>query len=226
MALFYANDIFPHTKVYTLTEEESKHCIKVLRNKISDPIFLLDGVGNTYEGIILSDHPKKCTIEIHSCRFEPLEKSIHLVLAPTKNLDRMEWLVEKGTELGCTRFSFVTTEHSERSQLKLDRLEKIAIAAMKQSKRAHLPKLDELIPLRQFIADFPKGWVAHCDASQERGVINASEHNRILIGPEGDFSPSEIDFICKAGYLPVTLGTARLRTETAAIRGIIALDLA
>lgn len=225
MALFYASDIFPDTKVYTMSEDESKHCIKVLRKKTSDAIALLDGVGNTYEGIICSDHPKKCMIEITSVHFEPLEKMIHLALAPTKNMDRMEWLVEKGTELGCTRFSFVNTEHSERNMLKLDRLEKIAIAAMKQSKRAHLPILDELIPLRQFIEKFPKGWVAHCDVTQTRGKIKVSAVNRILIGPEGDFSANEIDLVCKAGYLPVTLGTARLRTETAAIRGIIELDL-
>lgn len=137
----------------------------------------------------------------------------------------MEWLVEKGTELGCTHFSFIQTKNSERNQLKLDRLEKIAISAMKQSQRAHLPKLDALTPFKDFLSLHPNGWIAHCQAQDNKMTISNLNPKRLLIGPEGDFTVEEIEWASKAGYSPCTLGSARLRTETAGLRGLIELLL-
>lgn len=223
--MFYAPLLHPECREFVLNEEESKHCVRVLRKEVGDLIELLDGKGGGYVGEILSANPKKCSLRITRYIFHPPTVAVHLAVAPTKNMDRMEWLVEKATELGCTHFSFLQTKRTERSTVNLERLTKIAIAAMKQSKRTYLPRLDSPVPLAEFVRSFPGGWVAHCIELEKRQELNKSVERRILIGPEGDFTQEEITAALSNGYKAITLGEARLRTETAALKAVMMLEL-
>jgi len=222
--MFYLSNLLPSAETFVLTEEESSHCIRVLRKQPGDEIQVLDGDGGLYTAAILDAHPKKCTAKVLNYVFEEPTRSIHLAVAPTKNMDRIEWLVEKGTELGCTRFTFILTKRSERTKVNMDRIHKIAVSAMKQSKRVYLPILDAPMSLNEFLTKHPGGWVAHCDDALPRDTVDASGPFRMLIGPEGDFTPDEVQATLKANYRPVTLGDARLRTETAALKSIIILE--
>jgi 16S rRNA (uracil1498-N3)-methyltransferase len=222
--MFYLPNLLPSAETVLLTEEESSHCIRVLRKQPGDEIQVLDGKGGLYTAAILDAHPKKCTAKVLNYCFEEPTVSVHLAVAPTKNMDRIEWLVEKGTELGCTQFTFILTKRSERIKVNMERLHKIAVSAMKQSKRVYLPDLEGPISLSEFLTKYPGGWVAHCDGDVPRGQVDASEPFRMLIGPEGDFTPDEVNATLKASYRPVTLGEARLRTETAALKSIIILE--
>jgi 16S rRNA (uracil1498-N3)-methyltransferase len=222
--MFYVPNLLPSAETVLLTEEESSHCIRVLRKHSGDEIQVLDGKGGLYTAAILDAHPKKCTAKVlNYCSEEPTV-SVHLAVAPTKNMDRIEWLVEKGTELGCTQFSFILTKRSERTKVNMERIHKIAVSAMKQSKRVYLPILDAPMPLNEFLTKHPGGWVAHCDDALPRDQVDASGPLRMLIGPEGDFTPDEVNATLKASYRPVTLGVARLRIETAALKSIIILE--
>jgi 16S rRNA (uracil1498-N3)-methyltransferase len=222
--MFYVPNLLPSAETILLTEEESSHCIRVLRKQPGDEIQVLDGKGGLYTAAILDAHPKKCTAKVLNYCFEKPTVSVHLAVAPTKNMDRIEWLVEKGTELGCTQFTFILTKRSERTKVNMERIHKIAVSAMKQSKRVYLPILDTPMPLNEFLTKHPGGWVAHCDDALPRDQVDASGPFRILIGPEGDFTPDEVNATLKATYRPVTLGDARLRTETAALKSIIILE--
>ena len=222
--MFYVPNLLPSAETILLTEEESSHCIRVLRKQPGDEIQVLDGKGGLYTAAILDAHPKKCTAKVLNYCFEEPTVSVHLAVAPTKNMDRIEWLVEKGTELGCTQFTFILTKRSERTKVNMERIHKIAVSAMKQSKRVYLPILDEPMPLNEFLTKHPGGWVAHCDDALPRDQVDASGPLRMLIGPEGDFTPDEVKATLKASYRPVTLGDARLRTETAALKSIIILE--
>lgn len=224
MALFYVPESNENLESFCLGEEESNHCIRVLRKKGGDRIEILNGRGWWFEVEIESANPKNCLVKKITSSFMEPGEPIHLAIAPTKQMDRIEWLVEKGTELGCTRFSFIQTMRTERKNFSIDRLNKIAISAMKQSKRRYLPMLETLSPLSDFINKYPLGWVAHCLEDQPRFTLDATKPKRILIGPEGDFTSEEIDFIKEAGYTPITLGNARLRTETAGLKSIFLLD--
>ena len=222
--MFYVPNLLPSAETILLTEEESSHCIRVLRKQPGDEIQVLDGKGGLYTAAILDAHPKKCTAKVLNYCFEKPTVSVHLAVAPTKNMDRIEWLVEKGTELGCTQFTFILTKRSERTKVNMERIHKIAVSAMKQSKRVYLPILDTPMPLNEFLTKHPGGWVAHCDDALPRDQVDASGPFRMLIGPEGDFTPDEVKATLKASYRPVTLGDARLRTETAALKSIIILE--
>jgi 16S rRNA (uracil1498-N3)-methyltransferase len=222
--MFYVPYLLPSAETLVLTEEESSHCIRVLRKQPGDEIQVLDGKGGLYTAAILDAHPKKCTAKVLNYCFEEPSVSVHIAVAPTKNMDRIEWLVEKGTELGCTQFTFMLTKRSERTKVNMERIHKIAVSAMKQSKRVYLPILDAPIPLNEFLTNHPGGWVAHCDDALPRDQVDASGPFRMLIGPEGDFTPDEVKATLKANYRPVTLGDARLRTETAALKSIIILE--
>ena len=221
--MFYVNTIEENMPWLVLPEEESAHCIRVLRKQNGDLIEILNGLGRRFTAEIIEAHPKKCKVSIRNTTFEEPTAPIHLAVAPTKNMDRMEWLVEKGTELGCTHFSLILTKRCERSKVNMERLEKIAVAAMKQSKRLYLPILEGPLTLTEFLAKYPSGWIAHCDSTTPRSVVDGRELLRMLIGPEGDFTPEEINQALAAKYKPVTLGVARLRTETAALKSIIML---
>lgn len=226
MIRFYAPDI---ALTGTLPESESGHCVRVLRRRPGDEVEVVDGKGHLYRGTLLDAHPKHAAVAVAETVELPKVWLPHITLAvaPTKNADRMEWLVEKLVEIGIDRIVPLRCEHSERKEIKAERLEKIAVSAMKQSLKAVLPQIDATTALRDFLAEeAPEAqkFVGYCDADTPRTLLakacRPGTDTRILIGPEGDFSPAEIDACRKAGYMPVTMGDIRLRTETAALVGV------
>lgn len=225
MHRFFAPDI---AATQTLPEEESRHCVRVLRLVEGDEIEVVDGNGNLLQCCIAMAHAKHCAVEIISQQqcLPHWGSRVELAVAPTKNLDRIEWMAEKCTEMGVDRITPLLCQHSERKVLKTERLHKILVAAMKQSLKAQLPQLDELTAVSSFIKQAFDGqrFIAYCDEALPREqrkslaqVYNPSVPAQVLIGPEGDFAPHELDAAFKAGFVPVTLGESRLRTETAAI---------
>lgn len=223
MQLFYSPDITP--PLYTLSEEESGHCVRVLRLKEGDSLHITDGKGTLYRAEVEDAHPKHCTIRIveEHREWEKRPYSLTVAVAPTKNIDRIEWFVEKATECGIDRIVPILCDHSERKVIKGERLEKIAISAMKQSLKAYLPTIEPLTPIRELLAEPFDGvrLIAHCEEDMERifmgNLIDKGDNVMVLIGPEGDFSKEEIVAARKAGFREVTLGKERLRTETAAL---------
>jgi len=220
MNLFYVPELAPDLSGITLSEEESKHACRVLRLRTGDKVILLDGRGGTYTAEIAEDHPKHCKLHILDYTFEekPL-KEVHVAIAPTKNNERIEWFLEKATELGITEVSLLLCKNSERKLIKEDRFEKILVSAMKQSQRTYLPKLNALVPFKTFISEHPKGALAHCyegSKSMLQDVIQPQGYP-LLIGPEGDFTPEEVALAGDSGYDFISLGKNRLRTETAGL---------
>ncbi len=221
MHLFFTPDL--NSQTYTLNEDESKHSIRVLRLNQSDPVNLVDGLGGFYTAIITDANPKKCVLQIidHVPNYGKRPFYVHVAVAPTKNLDRLEWFVEKAVEIGIDEISFLLCDHSERKNLNTERLQKIAISAMKQSIKAYLPQLNELQPFTSFVQQCdPKAtFIAHLVDHDRKSLsqVTVSQKICILIGPEGDFSSREIEMAYKQGIKPVTLGASRLRTETAAL---------
>jgi 16S rRNA (uracil1498-N3)-methyltransferase len=222
MHLFYTPGI--NSTEYTLTEEESKHCVRVLRLKVGDPVYLIDGVGGLYYAKISDDHPKRCTVSVYQTIKDYGKRNYHLTIAiaPTKNIDRFEWFLEKATEIGIDRIIPFISEQSERKIVKPDRLNKIINAAMKQSKQAYLPKLEELCNFDDLMKfELPeKKFIAHCFDEEKfylKKELQKHENAVVLIGPEGDFTLSEVEKAIEKGFRPVTLGNNRLRTETAGI---------
>lgn len=226
MHLFYAPELSIDRKEFVLSEEESKHCVRVLRMKQGEKLTLLNGKGLECTALIVDDHPKKCTLHIIESILHPKPKQeIHIGLAPTKNMDRMEWFLEKATEIGITKLSFLKCDHNERGQVKLDRLEKIAVSAMKQSKRFFLPEIELLISFRDFITANPNGYIGHCYEAKKTPLSNVENRAVFLIGPEGDFSENEVNIALEHGYQAVSLSDFRLRTETAALMAVMQLSL-
>ena len=222
-----------------LPEDEAKHAIRVLRMVPGDELFLIDGVGNFYEAVMEQVTNKKAFY--HITKVLPQQPTwhghIHLAIAPTKMTDRMEWLIEKAVEVGVDEVSFLDTAFSERKVLRTDRLEKIAVAAMKQSRKGWLTVINPIIPFDKFInKSFPGlKCMAHCYQEKERvdffsfiQNINVSDSQDItvLIGPEGDFSIDEVEKAMGLGYTGVSLGTSRLRTETAGLASVLIAHLA
>jgi 16S rRNA (uracil1498-N3)-methyltransferase len=224
MALFYASNISEITKTYTLSEEESKHCIRVLRKKKDDEIELINGKGGQFFAVICDAHEKRCQVEITRTIFHSPSKSIHIGLAPTKNMDRIEWFVEKATELGLTKLSFLSCTNNERNTVKLERVNKIAIGAMKQSKRFYLPEICELSPFNIFVSNNPGGYIGHCYESKKQRMAALKTSAVFLIGPEGDFTEKEVQLALENDYTAITLSTFRLRTETAALMAVFGLN--
>lgn len=220
MNLFYIPEITPETTLIVLSEEESKHACRVLRLKVGDQVRLLDGVGGSYLAEIADDHPKHCRVSILDYTFEEkADQEIHIAIAPTKNNERIEWFLEKATELGITEVTLLLCSNSERKQVKEERFEKILVSAMKQSQRLYLPKLNSLVTFKEFIQKHPKGALAHCYEGEKKflnSVLQPANYP-ILIGPEGDFSKEEVDLASTSGYDFISLGTNRLRTETAGL---------
>lgn len=223
MRRFYIPDLTTDS-TQILPEEESKHIVRVLRMKTGDQLLLLNGKGLIIEAEILDEHPKKCQVKVlNSKTLVREEGGVHLAIAPTKNLDRIEWLTEKIVEIGATKLSFIQTENSERVNLKRERIERIAISALKQAKHDFLLEIEDLISFKDFIKKYPTGSIAHCIESDKKSIEDVNVSNRILIGPEGDFTQKEVDLALESGYEALNLGTARLRTETA---GLVAVTLA
>ena len=223
MQLFYTPDI--NSDEYTLSKEESKHCIQVLRKKIGDIIYLVDGKGGFYKAILIGDNPKSCDLKIDKVErnFGKSDLHIHIAIAPTKMNERFEWFLEKSTEIGINEITPIICEHSERKVLKLERMNKILIAAMKQSKQAYLPKLNAAVSFDSFVSNntIEERYIANCAENdkkkQLKEVIKKGTDTLVLIGPEGDFSQKEINYAMKHGFSSVSLSKNRLRTETAAI---------
>jgi len=214
----------PDSETFALPEEESKHIVRVLRYENGGQFLLLDGKGLIITAEVTDAHPKKCLVKVVSKEMKIRTGSeFHLAIAPTKNLDRMEWMVEKIVEIGATKLTFLNCERSERVQLKLDRLRRVAISAMKQAQHDFLLEIEELQNFPEFVANNPKGGIAHCLEADKKAVNELKDHSCILIGPEGDFSEKEIELALKHGYEAVHLGESRLRTETA---GMVACVLA
>lgn len=213
----------------TLNEIESKHCVRVLRKKNGDTINVTDGQGSLYECIITDAHQKKCSFSISKTTTQPLTcPPLHLVVAPTKNIDRFEFFLEKATEIGVQKITPLLAAHSERKKIKQDRLDKIVISACKQSKNFHFPKLHELTAFKDILkTDASLKLIAHCEDQNKKELKEYSfnQETIILIGPEGDFSPSEIKQALDAGFKPVSLGKSRLRTETAGIVACTTVNL-
>ena len=221
MPVFYAPQAADGYAV--LNEEESTHCVRVLRLGAGDRVTLADGCGGLYEATIEEPHPKHCSVAVTerlSLVPEPLQ--IQIAVAPTKNPDRTEWLVEKCTEIGVTDIALLLTAHSERKSVNVDRLRRIAVSAMKQSQRAWLPRVHPMVPISAFLASCQTSqkMIAHCEDTVRRSIASVyrpGQSATILIGPEGDFSPEEIAQALSLQFMPVTLGDLRLRTETAAV---------
>lgn len=224
MHLFYIPDLSSTAEVLVLPEEESKHCCKVLRLAIDDNIVLVDGRGGWYTAKILDSHPKRTQVKISNVLhdFHKRNHYLHIAIAPTKNIDRMEWFLEKATEMGIDEITPIICDHSERRTLKIDRLNKRITAAMKQSLKAYHPILNEATAFKGFMTRVFDGqkFIAHCVEGEKvylKEELRRESSCIILIGPEGDFSSTEIDLAIENGYHPMSLGEARLRTETAAL---------
>ena len=220
MTTFYQPNAADGT--HFLDEEESRHAVKVLRLQSGNSITVVDGKGNYFQAHLQDNNPKRCSFSVISQHSQPLlPYSIHLAIAPTKNLDRMEWMVEKLTEVGVDSIQFVECEYSERRVLKLQRLYRKAISAMKQSGRALLPVLHEIRPLSSWKAlDNTQKFIAHIDDSHHQllsKVVSPNKSYQVLVGPEGGFSPTEISWATERGFQVVGLGDFRLRTETAGL---------
>ena len=235
MQLFYTPDI--SLPEYTLPEEESAHCMKVLRLRTGDELHLTDGCGNLYRATVLQPDPKHCRVRITETLPEYGKRSygVTVAVAPTKNSERFEWFLEKATEVGVTAVVPLETEHSERRVFKPERAGKVITAAMKQSLKAYRPELHPLTPFREAAARPFEGrkFIAHCaPALSPAGKIylpatlRKGESALVFIGPEGDFSDAEIAFARANGFEEITLGTQRLRTETAAVVATVMASVA
>ncbi len=209
---------------YTLNEEESGHAVRVLRLKTGDKIVLVDGQGGWYEAVVVMPHPKHCEVEVTSVQqdFGKRPYSLHMGIAPTKNIDRFEWFVEKATEIGIDEITPLLCEHSERRHLNIDRLQRVMISAMKQSQKAYLPRINEVAVFDQWLKTTSGGncFIAYCGEGNKpslRTVYQPEQDVVIAIGPEGDFSTGEVSQALACGYQGIGLGTSRLRTETAGV---------
>lgn len=229
MHVFYTPDI---ANTQELPEEEAGHCLRVLRLGIGDEVMLTDGRGFFYQAVIAAATQKRCMVKIVSkTEQEPFWGGhLHLALAPTKNMDRMEWLAEKATEIGFDELTFLNCRFSERKVIKTDRIEKIVVSAVKQSLKARKPVVNEMTDFRKFMErDFSgQKFIAHCYEGEKpllRDVLYPDEDAVILVGPEGDFSPEEVTLAMEKGFQPVSLGKSRLRTETAALVAVHLMNL-
>jgi 16S rRNA (uracil1498-N3)-methyltransferase len=218
-------------QVHHLDAEESRHCIKVLRKKAGDFIHLTDGKGFFYEAAIQKADSIQCDFKIINQTREPEKKFfIHIAIAPTKNPDRMEWFVEKAVEFGIDRITLTECAHSERVYLKPDRLKKIAVSAMKQSLKASLPIIEGPVKLNSLIAytDETARFIAHVDRNNPlhlKDTALKAMRSIVLIGPEGDFSDAEIALAEQHSFKKISLGSSRLRTETAGLAACHILNL-
>jgi|WetSurSiteA1Bulk_404760.scaffolds.fasta_scaffold00183_6 16S rRNA (uracil1498-N3)-methyltransferase len=224
MHIFFSPHI--HDNQALLSPEESAHCIRVLRLRRGDKIRLIDGLGGMYDATITIPDAKQCVLSITGivAHHKARSFSLHIAIAPTKNIDRFEWFIEKAVEIGVDVITPLLCHRSERHVLKTDRLQKMIIATMKQAMVPYLPVLHELTDYSRFIESISGSpynrFIAHCEESERKKlseVVVTRTHVLLLIGPEGDFTQGEIDMALSHDFIPVSLGTNRLRTETAGI---------
>jgi 16S rRNA (uracil1498-N3)-methyltransferase len=228
LPFFYLPDYTPGQKTIVLSEETSKHIVQVLRMRIGEMLQLTDGKGSLLTVSIIDDHKKKCTVEVKETTYTDAKKNKATVaISLLKNANRFEWFLEKATELGISEVIPLLSERTEKQHFRHDRMTNILVSAMLQSQQVWLPELPEpqkLVSVIQSAAQ-QKKFVAHCmdgDKSELKKVVDTNSSQIILIGPEGDFSQEEVDSAVKQGFVPISLGNTRLRTETA---GIIAATL-
>lgn len=222
MHLFYTPEIKDDT--YRLSEEESKHCVRVLRLAEGETLFLVDGKGLFCEAVIINANPKACILQVVDKKYNYGKRDYQLTIgvSPTKNIDRYEWFLEKATEIGIDGIIPLISRYSERKEIKSERLEKVMISAIKQSIKAYLPVLYPVQTFKHAIKCPFAGlkFIAHCNEGEKallRDVVEKGMDVLILIGPEGDFSTDEVESAIKEGFIPISLGDSRLRTETAAL---------
>tara|TARA_R110002126_G_scaffold277560_2_gene423544 strand:- start:29769 stop:30479 length:711 start_codon:yes stop_codon:yes gene_type:complete len=230
MQLFYNAGIQPNTTQITFDKVESKHIVRVLRKREGDILKITNGKSLLFDAKITIASDKKCIAKIisHEQKSKPWDYYLHIAIAPTKLNDRMEWFLEKATEIGIDEITPIICQNSERRVVKLERFEKIIQAAMKQSLKFTLPKLNAPIKFNEFINQNFEGkiCIAHCEEDKNKNIlkeiVNPSEKTTILIGPEGDFSSQEIEKALVKNHIPISLGESRLRTETA---GLVAVNI-
>jgi 16S rRNA (uracil1498-N3)-methyltransferase len=228
MQLFYLKN---PKKEIRLTAEESKHAIQVLRKKEGDILNFTDGKGNMYIGKVIIPDSKRTSVRIVKSEQKPKQHNyhLHIAIAPTKNMYRFEWFLEKSTEIGIDEITPIICSRSERKILKTARCNRILLSAIKQSLKLHLPKFNEIVTLKDFIKQDFKGakYIAHCEDGEknELKTVSKTEKTLILIGPEGDFSPKEIELALQNQFKEVSLGTSRLRTETAGIVAVHSINI-
>ncbi len=231
MQLFYTAEI-SDTEI-TLQAEEAEHCSRVLRKKEGDVLTVIDGQGSLYSARMAKVGRNSCILTILTKEFQERSSvDLHIACAPTKNIDRFEWFLEKATEIGVTTVTPMTCFNSERRQIRNDRLDKIILSASKQSLKYWFPVLEELISFDAFLkksADFDgQKFIAHCHESEKEALKTCYQTNEsalILIGPEGDFSKEEVAKAINLGFVPISLGQSRLRTETAALVAVHTVNL-
>ena len=223
MQLFYNPNLNDSDTVFSFDNSESKHIVKVLRKQKGDELLITNGQGYLFQAKIINDNVKKCDVEIINAKKSyPKSHWLHLAVAPTKMNDRFEWFLEKATEIGVSEITPIICDRSERKTIKLERMQRVIESALKQSLQTYLPKLNEPISLTEFLGKPTSGlkFIAHCEDTErfelKRRVV-ADQDLTFLIGPEGDFTPVEIKSALGEGYLPISMGKTRLRTETAAI---------
>lgn len=225
MATFFAAEISLDKKEIQLSEEESKHCIRVLRYDVGSKVDLIDGKGQQFKASIIDNHPKRCKLYINEViSHKKPQKQVHIALAPTKNIDRIEWFVEKAIEVGLTKLTFLQCDNNERNSINLDRIHKIAVSAIKQSQRYYLPEIDHFVSFRNFVENNPNGYIGHCYDGTKITLNELESCRPFLVGPEGDFSKNEVEFAMSYGYKAVHMNEFRLRTETAALTAVFALN--
>ncbi|CAN5406871.1 16S rRNA (uracil(1498)-N(3))-methyltransferase [soil metagenome] len=231
MHTFYFPDLSEN--IIQLDEDESKHAVRVLRLTIGADVMLVNGKGIRAYAKVSDDHPKRCVLEISERKQETSDRKYKLTIAvaPTKNLDRMEWFIEKATEIGIDEIVLISCEHSERLTVKTERMEKVAVSAIKQSQQSWLPEVKGITDFKTFISSVPsttQRYIAHCAEGEKiklKEVVKQEGEIFILIGPEGDFSKNEISMAIESGFMPITLGERRLRTETAALVAVMTVHL-
>lgn len=230
MQLFYNTDL--SSGLVQLTRDESLHAVKALRMRQGDTIHLTDGNGTLAEGEIVTADTSACTVQIIKRTFRDHRAGyhLHLAVAPTKNADRIEWLVEKAVEIGIDEITPLITHNTERTRLNHDRLQKIAVSAMKQSLHTHLPIIHPETQYNDFVNQNTSAvkLICHGHYDHPLTISQACQPNHdavVIIGPEGDFTPDEISLADRCGFLPVTLGPSRLRTETAALMAVCAISI-
>ncbi|MES2380376.1 MAG: 16S rRNA (uracil(1498)-N(3))-methyltransferase [Bacteroidota bacterium] len=225
MQLFFHSNLQDST--IELPEDESKHCIRVLRKQLGDILTLIDGKGNEAQCEITNANPKKCILKTVQIKHHPKPNSrhLHLVVAPTKNFDRMDWMLEKCTEIGIDEITFIEAENSERDKINKERSEKILVQSIKQSKQYWLPQLNNIISLKELLSKETvqtTKFIAWCKTETTQGLakhlLQSKDYSiMVLIGPEGDFTDNELAQCEAKGFIPVSLGNTILRTETAAM---------
>ena len=221
MEIFYSPTFSESNPV--LDEQESSHCIQVLRHRVGDAVDVTDGKGHHFKGSITEAHHKRCRIAVDSVQqVADVFPFLHIAVAPTKNMDRIEWFAEKATEIGVNAISLLLCRHSERKNIRADRVDKVVVSAMKQSQKFFKPQVNDLLDFKKFVTQPFDGLklIAHCHEGEKqplKTIYQSGQNALILIGPEGDFSLEEVNMALKNGFVAVSLGDSRLRTETAAL---------